>query len=120
VTSQHSTDAEETPTSKNEKALPEPLRDVLEGPIDTKLQLLKHHADMALPKAFGTKKSSKKMPKLWPRSVTAGAAPLESPCTDGDTIQVRSGSTGRRSRSRSLGSGTRTKRRSIPSRATRR
>ena len=47
MTSQHSTGAEETPTSKTDKALPEPLRDVLDGSIDTKLQLLKHHADMA-------------------------------------------------------------------------
>ena len=46
MTAQHSTDAEETPTS-NEQEVPKPLRDVLDGPIDTKLQLLKHHADMA-------------------------------------------------------------------------
>jgi transposase-like protein len=45
VDSQHSTNAEETPTSK--ETLPEPLRDALDGPIDVKLQLLKHHADMA-------------------------------------------------------------------------
>ena len=45
--SQHSTDSEETPTTNNEKALHRPLRDVLDGPIDTKLQLLEHHADMA-------------------------------------------------------------------------
>ncbi|MFB6230560.1 MAG: transposase [Salinibacter sp.] len=45
--SQHSTDAEETPTSNSEKTVPRPLRDVLDEPIDTKLQLLKHHADMA-------------------------------------------------------------------------
>lgn len=43
MTSQHSTTAEETPTSKDGEV----LRDVLEGPIDTKPQLLKHHADMA-------------------------------------------------------------------------
>ena len=43
MTSQHSTTTEETPTSKDQQA----LRDVLDGPIDTKLQLLKHHADMA-------------------------------------------------------------------------
>ncbi|MCS4142409.1 hypothetical protein [Salinibacter ruber] len=47
LNSQHSIDAEETPTSKTEKALPGPLLDVLDGPIDMKLQLLKHHADMA-------------------------------------------------------------------------
>ena len=40
MTTQPSTDAEETPTGRT-------LRDVLDGPIDTKLQLLKHHADMA-------------------------------------------------------------------------
>jgi len=40
MTSQHSTDAEETPTA-------ETLRDVLDGPIDTKLQLIQHHAKMA-------------------------------------------------------------------------
>ncbi|MCS3668065.1 transposase-like protein [Salinibacter ruber] len=45
--SQHSTDAEETPTSKDGEAVPKPLRGVLDEPIDTKLQLLKHHADMA-------------------------------------------------------------------------
>ena len=45
MTTQHSSSDEETPTSK--KTLPEPLRDALDGPIDTKLQLLKHHADMA-------------------------------------------------------------------------
>ena len=43
MTSQHSTAAEETPTSKDREA----LRDALDRPIDTKLQLLKHHADMA-------------------------------------------------------------------------
>ena len=47
MTSQHSTDAEETPASKDREPLPKPLRDVLNGPVDTKLQLLKHHADMA-------------------------------------------------------------------------
>ena len=47
MTSQHSTDAEETPTSKDREPLPKPLRDVLNGPVDAKLQLLKHHADMA-------------------------------------------------------------------------
>ena len=47
VTSQHGTDARETPASKERKTLPEPLRDLLDGPIDEKLQLLKHHADMA-------------------------------------------------------------------------
>ena len=47
MNSQHSTGAEETPTTNNEKALHRPLRDVLDGPIDTKLQLLEHHADMA-------------------------------------------------------------------------
>ena len=40
VDSQHSTDAEETPT-------PETLRDVLDGSIDTKLRLIQHHAKMA-------------------------------------------------------------------------
>jgi hypothetical protein len=30
-----------------QEAVPKPLRDVLDEPIDTKLQLLKHHADMA-------------------------------------------------------------------------
>ena len=38
--SQHSTDTEETPTART-------LRDVLDGPIDTKLQLIQHHAKMA-------------------------------------------------------------------------
>jgi transposase-like protein len=47
MTAQHSTDAEETPTSKDGEAVPKPLRGVLDEPIDTKLQLLKHHADMA-------------------------------------------------------------------------
>jgi len=47
MTSQHSTDAEETPTSKDGETVPGPLRGVLDEPIDTKLQLLKHHADMA-------------------------------------------------------------------------
>jgi Transposase, Mutator family. len=47
MTAQHSTDAEETPTSNEQEAVPKPLRNVLDGPIDTKLQLLKHHADMA-------------------------------------------------------------------------
>ena len=37
---QHSTDTEETPTART-------LRDVLDGPIDTKLQLIQHHAKMA-------------------------------------------------------------------------
>ena len=45
MTTQHSSSDEETPTSK--KTLSEPLRDALDGPIDTKLRLLKHHADMA-------------------------------------------------------------------------
>ena len=47
MASQHSTDAEETPTTNNEKALHRPLRDVLDGPVDTKLQLIQHHAKMA-------------------------------------------------------------------------
>jgi transposase-like protein len=47
MTAQHSTDTEETPTSKDRETVPKPLRDVLDGPIDTKLQLLKNHADMA-------------------------------------------------------------------------
>ena len=38
--SQHSTDAKETPTA-------ETLREVLDGPIDTKLHLIQHHAKMA-------------------------------------------------------------------------
>jgi len=38
--SQHSTDAKETPTA-------ETLREVLDGPIDTKLHLIQHHARMA-------------------------------------------------------------------------
>ena len=37
---QDSTDTEETPTART-------LRDVLDGPIDTKLQLIQHHAEMA-------------------------------------------------------------------------
>jgi putative transposase len=40
--SQHSTDAEETPTADSES-----LRDILDGPIDTKLRLIQHHAKMA-------------------------------------------------------------------------
>ena len=40
MNSQHSTDTEETPTART-------LRDVLDGPIDTKLQLIQHHAKMA-------------------------------------------------------------------------
>jgi putative transposase len=40
--SQHSTDAEETPTADSES-----LRDILDGPIDTKLHLIQHHAKMA-------------------------------------------------------------------------
>lgn len=47
MTFQHSTDDEETPTSKGERTLPQPLRDAPDGPMDTKLQLLKHHADIA-------------------------------------------------------------------------
>ena len=38
--SQHSTDTEETPTGRI-------LQDVLDGPIDTKLRLIRHHAKMA-------------------------------------------------------------------------
>ena len=38
--SQRSTDAEETPTGRT-------LRDVLDGPIDTKLHLIQHHTKMA-------------------------------------------------------------------------
>ena len=45
MTSQHSTDAEETPTAETDRS--ETLRDVLDGPIDTKLQLIQHHAKMA-------------------------------------------------------------------------
>ena len=40
MTTQPSTDAEETPTGRT-------LRDVLDGPIDTRLQLIQHHAKMA-------------------------------------------------------------------------
>jgi len=40
MTSQHSTDAEETPTA-------ETLHEALDGPIDTKLHLIQHHAKMA-------------------------------------------------------------------------
>ena len=40
MTSQHSTDAEETPTA-------EALREVLDGPIDMKLRLIQHRAKMA-------------------------------------------------------------------------
>jgi putative transposase len=40
MTTQPSTDAEETPTGRT-------LRDVLDGPVDTKLQLIQHHAKMA-------------------------------------------------------------------------
>ena len=40
MTSQHSTDAEETPTV-------ETLREALDGSIDTKLRLIQHHAKMA-------------------------------------------------------------------------
>ena len=40
MTTQSSTDAEETPTGRT-------LRDVLDGPIDTKLQLIQHHAKIA-------------------------------------------------------------------------
>ena len=40
MTTQPSTDAEETPTGRT-------LRDVLDGPIDTKLRLIQHHAKMA-------------------------------------------------------------------------
>ena len=38
--SQHSSSDEETPTART-------LRDVLDGPIDTKLHLVQHHAKMA-------------------------------------------------------------------------
>jgi hypothetical protein len=40
MTTQHSSSDEETPTGRT-------LRDVLDGPIDTKLQLIQHHAKMA-------------------------------------------------------------------------
>ena len=40
MTTQPSIDAEETPTGRT-------LRDVLDGPVDTKLQLIQHHAKMA-------------------------------------------------------------------------
>ena len=40
MTTQPSTDAEETPTGRT-------LRGVLDGPIDTRLQLIQHHAKMA-------------------------------------------------------------------------
>ncbi|MFB6271610.1 MAG: hypothetical protein ABEL51_01825 [Salinibacter sp.] len=43
--SQHSTDAEETPTT--ETADSDSLQDVLDGPIDTKPHLIQHHAKMA-------------------------------------------------------------------------
>jgi hypothetical protein len=45
VTSQHSTDAEETPTTETSRS--ETLREALDGPIDTKLHLIQHHAKMA-------------------------------------------------------------------------
>jgi transposase-like protein len=46
--SQHSTDAEETPTSDSSKrTVPESLQHLLDHPIDAKLQLLRHHAEMA-------------------------------------------------------------------------
>ena len=40
MTTQPSTDAEETPTGRT-------LRDVLDGPVDSKLRLIQHHAKMA-------------------------------------------------------------------------
>ena len=43
--SQRSTDAEETPTAETDRS--ETLRDILDGSIDTKLQLIQHHAKMA-------------------------------------------------------------------------
>ena len=42
---QHSTDSEETPTPETDRS--EALREVLDGSIDTKLHLLRHHAKMA-------------------------------------------------------------------------
>ncbi len=41
IDSQHSIDAEETPTT-------EALRGALDGPPETKLHLIQHHANMAL------------------------------------------------------------------------
>ena len=43
--SQRSTDAEETPTTETSRS--ETLREALDGPIDTKLHLIQHHAKMA-------------------------------------------------------------------------
>ena len=43
--SQHSTDTEETPTTETSRS--ETLREALDGPIDTKLRLIQHHAKMA-------------------------------------------------------------------------
>ena len=43
--SQRSTDAEETPTTETSRS--ETLREALNGPIDTKLRLIQHHAKMA-------------------------------------------------------------------------
>ena len=43
--SQRSTDAEETPTTETSRS--ETLGEALNGPIDTKLRLIQHHAKMA-------------------------------------------------------------------------
>ena len=40
MTTQHSSSDEETPTART-------LREALDGPIDTKLRLIQHHAKMA-------------------------------------------------------------------------
>jgi hypothetical protein len=45
MTTQPSTDAEETPTTETSRS--ETLREALDGPIDTKLRLIRHHAKMA-------------------------------------------------------------------------
>ena len=45
MTTQHSTGAEETPTAETSRS--ETLREALDGPIDTKLHLIQHHAKMA-------------------------------------------------------------------------
>lgn len=45
INSQHSPADEETPTAETDRS--ESLREILDGPIDTKLHLIQHHAKMA-------------------------------------------------------------------------
>jgi hypothetical protein len=111
VTSQHSTDAEETPTAETDRS--ETLRDVLDGPIDTKLQLIQHHAKMARLLAE----------EVLDEEVKSFAGERYSRKEDGNPFRRRgsnSGSTERGSQSTCLAQVAPTRRRSGPWTATRR